>query len=41
MRKVIVACSISLDDVMQSPGAPDEDPYVREGGLRTATWRTE
>ena len=35
MRKLIVAEQISLDGVIQSPGAPDEDP---SGGFRLGGW---
>ena len=35
MRKLIVAEQISLDGVMQSPGAPDEDP---SGAFRLGGW---
>jgi len=36
MRKLIVAAYISLDGVIQAPGAPDEDP----GGFRFGGWAT-
>ncbi|HYJ83120.1 MAG TPA: dihydrofolate reductase family protein [Allosphingosinicella sp.] len=35
MRKVIVQTFVTLDGVMQAPGAPDED---REGGFRHGGW---
>jgi hypothetical protein len=35
MRKLIVAEHISLDGVIQSPGAPDEDP---SGDFRLGGW---
>jgi dihydrofolate reductase len=35
MRKLLVAEQISLDGVIQSPGAPDEDP---SGGFRLGGW---
>ena len=35
MRKLIVAEHISLDGVIQSPGAPDEDP---SGEFRLGGW---
>jgi dihydrofolate reductase len=35
MRKLIVAEHISLDGVVQSPGAPEEDP---SGGFRLGGW---
>ncbi len=45
MRKLIVAEHISLDGVVQSPGAPQEDAggvmlqrYVRGGEVRTGTF---
>jgi uncharacterized protein YndB with AHSA1/START domain len=31
MRKLIVSTFVSLDGIMQAPGAPEEDPI---GGLR-------
>lgn len=37
MRKLIVASFISLDGIIQSPGAPDEDP---DGGFRLGGWTT-
>lgn len=36
MRKVIVSEFLSLDGVMQAPGAPDEDP---EGGFEHGGWQ--
>jgi dihydrofolate reductase len=36
MRKLIVAAFISLDGVIQAPGAPDEDP----SGFRLGGWAT-
>ena len=35
MRKVIVQTFVTLDGVMQAPGAPDED---RDGGFRHGGW---
>ena len=35
MRKIIVLSMISLDGVMQAPGAPDEDP---SGGFKYGGW---
>src|SRR6185437_15003004 len=35
MRKIIVLTFISLDGVMQAPGAPDEDP---SGGFQYGGW---
>jgi dihydrofolate reductase len=35
MRKLIVAEHLSLDGVIQSPGAPDEDP---SGEFRLGGW---
>lgn len=37
MRKIIVASFISLDGVIQAPGAPDEDP---NSGFRLGGWAT-
>src|SRR5262245_29252471 len=35
MRKIIVGAQVSLDGVMQAPGAPSEDPT---GGFRFGGW---
>jgi dihydrofolate reductase len=35
MRKIVVGAFISLDNVMQAPGGPDEDPT---GGFRHGGW---
>ena len=35
MRRIIGACFVSLDGVMQAPGAPDEDPT---GGFELGGW---
>jgi dihydrofolate reductase len=35
MRKIVVAVTVSLDGVMQGPGAPEEDPT---GGFRQGGW---
>lgn len=35
MRKIVVAAFVSVDGVMQAPGAPDEDP---SGGFRFGGW---
>jgi dihydrofolate reductase len=35
MRRIIVAATVSLDGVMQGPGAPEEDPT---GGFRHGGW---
>src|SRR5262245_59392799 len=35
MRKVIVGAMVSMDGVMQAPGAPDEDPT---GGFKFGGW---
>ena len=35
MRKVVVGAFLSLDDIMQSPGGPNEDPV---GGFKHGGW---
>lgn len=35
MRKIIVGAQVSMDGVMQAPGAPSEDPT---GGFRFGGW---
>jgi dihydrofolate reductase len=35
MRRIVVAATVSLDGVMQGPGAPEEDPT---GGFRHGGW---
>ena len=35
MRKIIVSSFITLDDVIQAPGGPDEDP---SGGFNYGGW---
>ena len=35
MRKIVVGAFVSLDGIMQGPGAPDED---RSGGFELGGW---